>query len=101
MPADRAERAFLAFQTELARERAAALGRAGRRLEEHLEECRRLAASLRAGGDGVPAPEVRRRYRAARAAAEEARWALCVQREALGLADHRWVDRIYPLPPPL
>jgi hypothetical protein len=83
-------------EAELDRERAAALGRAGAKVEERLDECRRLGEDLGPGDRSGPTLE---RYRAARAAAEEARWALCVQREALGLVEHHWVERLFPLPP--
>lgn len=38
-------------------------------------------------------------YRAARLEFQEAKSWLCLQREAIGLHEHRWVDRLYPDPP--
>ena len=83
-------------EAELNRERAAALGRAGAKVEACLAECRRLGERLSSGERSARVLEA---YRSARAAAEDARWALCVQREAIGLVEHHWVERLYPLPP--
>lgn len=58
---------------EIAHEKAAALGRAGARV---------------AG-----------RYERARARAQDARLALIIQREAVGLRQHRLVGQLFPEPP--
>jgi hypothetical protein len=87
---DLVDRFFEEVRHELARERAAALGRAGRRVEEARDACLALARRPEVTADA---------YRAALATFDEARWEFCVQREALGLYDHTWVDRIYPPPP--
>lgn len=98
MRSSRSETCFAAVQTELNGERAAALGRTGRRLEAALARCAYLEAEL----DAEHAPKCRQaltdEYREARGDSEQWRWKLCVQREALGLNDHAWVDRIYPTP---
>ena len=39
-----------------------------------------------------------RRYRIEQRAAVQAVADFCLQREVLGLTDHAWVDRIYPVP---
>lgn len=100
MPEDLAERWFAALQAELNEERAAALGRTGRQIDEQLARCRALEVRLDVTDDADTdvSDEVLEQYRAARVEFERWRWELCVQREALGLYDHRWVEHIYPTP---
>jgi hypothetical protein len=88
------ERFFEALTAELNEERAAVLGRSGRRVEQALATC---AAEQAAADDGDA--EALRRYRAARLSAQRAIADFCLQREMLGLNDHAWVDRVYPIPP--
>lgn len=88
------ERYFEALTAELNQERAAVLGRFGRRVEQALAKC---AVEQAAADDGDE--EALGRYRAARVSAQRAIADFCLQREMLGLIDHSWVDRIYPLPP--
>jgi hypothetical protein len=100
MSSTRAERAFAAVQQELDGERAAVLGRTGRRLAEALATCAALGRLLdAAAADDTTRGDLLEEYRAARAASEDWRWRLHVQREAIGLTDHRWVNRIHPTPP--
>jgi hypothetical protein len=84
---------------EILGEKAAALGRAGERLEQALAELTGAAAALQAAME----PEARQRlaadYEAARARATQARLLLLIQREAVGLRNHRMVDHQYPEPP--
>lgn len=90
---DRAESAFAAVQVEIDEERAATLGRVSRTLEAARRRHQELAQQLRSrGGDAALVAA----HREARDEAEHWRWVLCVQREAIGLYDHRWVDRVYP-----
>ena len=87
------------IEREIVGEKAAALGRAGERLERALTEARLAAARLR---DPEGVAERRRLagdYAAARARALEARLALLIQREALGLRRHATVDQQFPEPP--
>ena len=93
------ERFHAAVQQELNEERAAVLGRTGRRLEESLARCRALGRQLEAVAEGPARARLLADYRAARNDSEEWRWRLCLQREVLGLTEHRWVDRVYPPPP--
>jgi hypothetical protein len=92
------ERSFAAVEAEINEERAAALGRSGRRVQLEFERCRQLGVQI----DRADEPGERQRlideYRAARAAFEHRRWQLHVHREAIGLNDHRWVDRVFPMP---
>src|SRR5215207_5495169 len=98
MGLSRSESFFVAVQTELDGERAATLGRTARNLELALARCAYLNIAL----EGEDRPERREvltnAYRDAREASERWRWTLCVQREAIGLHEHSWVDRIYPAP---
>jgi len=98
MTSTRAERAFAAVQQELDNERAAVLGRTGRGLEAALARCDALGRLLDESTDDGARAVLLAEYRAARTSSEEWRWRLHVQREALGLTDHRWVDRVHPQP---
>lgn len=83
-------------ENEIQAEKAAALGRAGERLEAALGELRDLE---RAVGD-TPNESVCAAYRAARERARTARLYLLIQREAVGLRSHRVVDQQFPEPAP-
>jgi hypothetical protein len=90
------ERAFSATEAEVNAERAAALGRAGRRVEAAFARCEVLLAELEletADHESVTG------YRAARAEFDQAMYAYLVQREAIGLVDHRAVRQTFPRPP--
>jgi hypothetical protein len=90
---------FERLQEEIAREKAAALGRVGERLEAALEEVRRLALALDAETDPGRRAERVREYEAARGRAITVRTMLLIQREAIGLRHHRVVDQQFPEPP--
>jgi len=98
MARNRSEAAFAALEAELSRERAATLGRLGRKLETALQRCEELAARLDASPPTTDAERTRELLRKAVRDAEELRWMFCVQRESMGLTDHGWVYRLYPLP---
>lgn len=85
---------------EIAREKAAALGRAGERLEAALVALDALARALEAVSDDGQGQALRTAYDTARARARTARLHLEIQREALGLRSHRVVDQQFPEPPP-
>ena len=86
---------------EIAAEKAAALGRAGERLEQALAEVAALAEALRGAPDATSRARVLGEYTAARGRAQRARAALLIQREALGLRHHAVVDQQFPEPPRL
>jgi hypothetical protein len=91
----RTEEGYARTLLELRSEAASSLGRIGRTLEATLEELR--ATQERA----VPAEERqtrRERMGALLARARLYRYFLEVQREAVGLRDHRDLDRHYPPP---
>jgi hypothetical protein len=90
---------FERLQEEIAREKAAALGRAGERLEAALDEVRLLGLGLDAEPDPERRAERLREYEAARRRAATARTMLLIQREAIGLRHHRVVDQQFPEPP--
>lgn len=90
----------LAVEVEMRREAASALRRLGGRLEAQLEELRTIEAEMK------EAPLSRRthfvsEHARVRAEADQTRWYLIIQREAMGVLRHEDVDRCYPLPPPL
>ena len=87
---------FGRVEKEIQAEKAAALGRAGERLEAALAELRALEASM----EGTPDERMRAAYRTARARARTARLHLLIQREAVGLRSHRVVDQQFPEPVP-
>jgi hypothetical protein len=84
---------------EILAEKAAALGRAGERLEEALAEVARLAAALDASADPVARERLAQDYDVAWVRAARARLSLMIQREAVGLRHHRLVDQQFPEPP--
>jgi hypothetical protein len=86
-------------EREIAAEKAAALGRAGERLENALAETATLAARLDSAVDPVEHDRLLEDYERARERAAAARLALLVQREAVGLRHHRDVDQQFPEPP--
>ena len=94
------EEALQRTEKEIIAEKAATLGRAGERLEAALRLCTERREDLQR------APEFAReaalaRYQEARRRALEARHTLIIQREAIGLRNHRLVDQQFPEPPVL
>ncbi len=96
----RAQEGFERLQKEIAGEKAAALGRAGERLEAALQRAAALARALDGAGDTVSRDRLGQEYDVACGQAEQARLILLIQREALGLRQHRVVDQQFPAPPP-
>lgn len=88
---------------EIAREKAAALGRLGRGLERALAELAAFDASGAARASSQESPPESSQRHAARAAlldaAGHALWLFMVQREACGLRDAKAVMRDYGVPP--
>jgi hypothetical protein len=85
-------------ESEIVQEKAAALGRAGERLEAALATLDALARAFEAAADDLRRDELREAYRVTRAHARTARLHLVIQREALGLRSHRLVDLQFPEP---
>ncbi|HEV2957268.1 MAG TPA: DUF6665 family protein [Xanthobacteraceae bacterium] len=93
----RAENPVAALDYEIAREKASALGRLGRRLEAALAAL--AAFDAQADEEASAAPAVRRERRAELvAAAGEVLWSFIVQREACGLRDSSRAMRDYAVP---
>lgn len=88
-------------ERDIRAEKAAALGRAGERLEVLLGEVQAAARALGAAREPAARERLGREYEAARARALAARQALVIQREAIGLRHHQVVDQQFPEPPPL
>jgi hypothetical protein len=86
-------------EREIAAEKAAALGRAGERLEHALAEVTALGARLDAASGPEDQARIQGEYDLAWERAAAARLALLIQREALGLRHHRLVDQQFPEPP--
>jgi len=83
------------IEKEIAAEKAAALGRSGRKLRTALEKLRRFDETDRQGrrkGD----PSAREKLVEA---AGEVLWAYVVQREAIGLIDAEYIRKEYAVPP--
>ena len=89
------------IEQEIAGEKAAALGRAGERLELALAETRELGARLLRAADPAERERLTEAYTDSRKRTLQARLALLIQREALGLRRHTTVDQQFPEPPPV
>lgn len=88
---------------ELIQEAAGALARSGEKLEKALQQLRSAEELLDLHSDNgtrSSLQEAIERYKVARKQAEKARYVYIVQREAVGFRNHRFPDRIFPLPPP-
>jgi CRP-like cAMP-binding protein len=83
---------------ELQEERAAALARISRRLERLLEQLRTTREQM-AHCSGEDRARAIAAYRELHTEAVKYRWYLEVQREAIGLRQHRHLDEFYPIPP--
>ena len=90
---------FRRLEKEIAGEKAAALGRAGERLESALARAAVIACALDGAGDPASRQRLSRAYDDACREAEQARLMLLIQREAVGLRQHRVVDQQFPAPP--
>jgi hypothetical protein len=95
------EEALHRTEKEILAEKAATLGRAGERLEVALRLCAELRQALSRAPEGAARERARLDYGQARARALEARRTLIIQREAIGLRNHRVVDQQFPEPPAL
>jgi hypothetical protein len=95
------EEALQRTEKEILAEKAATLGRAGERLEAALRAAAALHEAVTRAPEGESRTLARERYREARRRALEARRTLIIQREAIGLRNHRLVDQQFPEPPRL
>jgi hypothetical protein len=99
LPVSRLREAHQRINAELAQEKAAALGRAGERLEAALAHATELGRQLDLATSVEDQARLLGEYENARLRAVHARLALVIQREALGLRHHRIVDQQFPEPP--
>ena len=88
-------------EEEIRADKAATLGRAGERLEAALAAAAEIRLALDAAVEPAARDQLRADYEAARTRALDARRVLLIQREAIGLRNHRVVDVRYPEPPRL
>ena len=84
---------------EILAEKAATLGRAGERVEAALAAALALWQACETAASAEEATRLGAEYAAARRRALEARRVLVIQREAVGLRDHRLVELCFPAPP--
>jgi hypothetical protein len=85
---------------QLNEERAAALTRISRTLDSLIEQLHAICTRIEREPDNV-SPADAEEYERLRARARQYRWYLEVQREALGLRHHGFLDRFYAVPGPL
>ncbi len=85
---------------EICGEKAAALGRVARRLEHRIEQLHRLRAEIQRL-EGHERSDKIVSYANLYRDAQRYLWYLRVQREAIGLTDHRMLDRFYVIPGPI
>lgn len=85
-------------EREIVGEKAAALGRAGERLEEARAGLDAVAHAFAQAHGEAARTQLRAAYHAAQARARTARLYLLIQREAVGLRSHRVVDQQFPEP---
>jgi hypothetical protein len=86
------EKGLETIEKEIAGEKAAALGRSGRKLRSALDKLRRFDESSRRSREG----DARARLIEV---AGDALWAYVVQREAVGLIDAEYIRKEYAVPP--
>lgn len=97
---ERAAESHARIVREIVREKAVTLGRAGERLDAALAAVAALARAWQAAdGDGAARRQLEAEYDRAWRAADTARQTLLIQREAVGLRQHRDVDRQFPVAP--
>jgi hypothetical protein len=88
----------LPVEREIAEEIANTLGRVGRRLKSRHREAWKALAALEGCPESARKKRLEKALSAAMDEAERARYHLIVQREAMGLRDHREVEKKFPLP---
>jgi hypothetical protein len=84
---------------EIRGEKASSLGRMGDRLEATLLELAELGRALDAEADAETRAARLEDFNDCRERARQTLYWLCVQREAMGVTDHREILKVYPIPP--
>lgn len=85
-------------EEEIRKEIADSFGRSGRALEKAIAELRAVRERLLSAASCEERAAFRVEFEAVRRRVDHRRWCLIVQRECLGLRDHRDLDRAYPIP---
>jgi hypothetical protein len=85
---------------QLNEERVAALTRISRTLESVIDQLQAIRVRVECASGAVSSADADE-YERLRARARQYRWYLDVQREALGLRHHRFLDQFYAAPEPL
>lgn len=88
---------LLSIEVELQRERASALRWTGQKLEKMISELQRLEQEIVSLSGDARAAKIEA-HTELRKRAEEERWKMIVQREAMGLTSHQVVDELYVIP---
>jgi hypothetical protein len=91
---------MLPIEAQLQAEKVSALKRVGERVEQLISELAEVERELLRLTGPARAQRVAR-HKVLRAEAEQQRWYLIVQREAMGLWNHGDVYELYRIPPPL
>ena len=87
-----------ALEREIAQEIAAALGRAGAKVEQALARLAEAGRALDAAPDELERRHCLERFEACRRAALTARHELLIHREAVGIRRHGELERQFPVP---
>jgi len=87
------------LEAEMRMERTSALARIGDKLQAALDQLKQLDGQLDRLPPGAARDAALKKYGEQHKIAEEQRFYLIVQREALGLRDHEIVEEVYPTPP--
>ena len=88
---------LLSIEVELQRERASALRWTGQKLEKLISELQRLEREVVSLSGDARAAKIEA-HTELRKRAEDERWKMIVQREAMGLTSHQVVDELYVIP---
>jgi hypothetical protein len=90
-----------ALYLEIAAEKAGALGRIAEKLQTRLDACARAREQLSELAAGPARAKLLGEYEQLRQDAKLHYWYLMVQRESIGLYDHKAIAQLYPMPPRL
>lgn len=77
------------------------LRRISLKLEGFLDEAKELASRLAKTPSGPQREKLVAQYKEARKGAEEQLLFLRIQRESMGFTEHKYIDEMYPMPPPI
>jgi hypothetical protein len=101
LPTHRKQDGLAGLYHEIAQEKAGALGRIAEKLQTRLDACTRAREQLAELAAGPARTKLLVEYERLREDAKLQYWYLMVQRESIGLYDHRAIAQLYPMPPRL